>query len=81
MSESSFGKGVGDGVTLAALVVRDAGALINSPRAGVMRFMPALNVGPAEIDDMVGVGRGSGPGSSLTVPARSSSNATVRMGG
>jgi acetylornithine/N-succinyldiaminopimelate aminotransferase len=54
MSDASIGKGVGDGVTLAALVVRDAGALVNSPRAGVMRFMPALNVGPAEIDDMVG---------------------------
>jgi acetylornithine/N-succinyldiaminopimelate aminotransferase len=32
---------------------RERGLLLNSPRTGVLRFMPALNVGDAEIDTMV----------------------------
>jgi acetylornithine/N-succinyldiaminopimelate aminotransferase len=32
---------------------REGGLLINSPRPSVLRFMPALNVGDAEIDTMV----------------------------
>ncbi|HKO89351.1 MAG TPA: acetylornithine transaminase [Burkholderiales bacterium] len=32
---------------------RDAGLLLNSPRPGWLRFMPALNVGHPEIDRMV----------------------------
>jgi acetylornithine/N-succinyldiaminopimelate aminotransferase len=32
---------------------REAGLLLNSPRPSVLRFMPALNVGDAEIDTMV----------------------------
>ncbi len=33
----------------------EAGVLVNSPRAGVLRFMPALNVGREEIEGMVTV--------------------------
>jgi acetylornithine/N-succinyldiaminopimelate aminotransferase len=32
---------------------RETGLLLNSPRPSVLRFMPALNVGDAEIDTMV----------------------------
>ena len=32
---------------------RESGLLLNSPRPGVLRFMPALNVADAEIDSMV----------------------------
>jgi len=32
---------------------RERGLLLNSPRASVLRFMPALNVGEAEIDTMI----------------------------
>ena len=32
---------------------REAGLLLNSPRPSVLRFMPALNVGDAEIDTMI----------------------------
>ena len=32
---------------------REGGLLLNSPRPSVLRFMPALNVGDAEIDTMV----------------------------
>lgn len=32
---------------------RERGLLLNSPRPGVLRFMPALNVADAEIDSMV----------------------------
>ncbi len=39
----------GDLVTLA----REAGLLINSPRPDTLRFMPALNIGRAEIDGMI----------------------------
>ena len=34
---------------------REAGLLLNAPRAGVLRFMPALNVARGEIDEMLGV--------------------------
>jgi acetylornithine/N-succinyldiaminopimelate aminotransferase len=67
MSDSSFGKGVGDGVTLVALdlgreigprvveLAREASVLVNSPRAGVLRFVTALNAGRGEIDELMGV--------------------------
>jgi acetylornithine/N-succinyldiaminopimelate aminotransferase len=32
---------------------REAGLLLNSPRPSMLRFMPALNVGDAEIDTMI----------------------------
>ena len=32
---------------------REGGLLLNSPRPSVLRFMPALNVGDAEIDTMI----------------------------
>lgn len=41
----------GDVVQLA----RDAGLLINSPRPDSLRFMPALNITQAEIDETVGI--------------------------
>jgi acetylornithine/N-succinyldiaminopimelate aminotransferase len=34
---------------------RAAGLLVNSPRADILRFMPALNVSEAEIDRMADV--------------------------
>jgi acetylornithine/N-succinyldiaminopimelate aminotransferase len=34
---------------------REAGLLLNAPRAGVLRFMPALNVARGEIDEMLQV--------------------------
>ncbi|TAK83150.1 MAG: acetylornithine transaminase [Betaproteobacteria bacterium] len=34
---------------------REKRVLINSPRAGVLRFMPALNVGRSEIAEVVGI--------------------------
>ena len=36
-------------------LAREAGVLVNAPRAGVLRFMPALNVSRGEIGEMVGV--------------------------
>ncbi len=36
-------------------LAREAGVLVNSPRAGVLRFMPALNVEREEIDEGVAV--------------------------
>ena len=44
------------GSDLGSLLVeraRERGLLLNSPRASVLRFMPALNVGEAEIDTMI----------------------------
>jgi len=39
-------------------LAREAGVLVNSPRPGALRFMPALNVGRREIDEATGlVGR------------------------
>ena len=32
---------------------RDLGLLLNAPRANILRFMPALNVSRAEIDEMI----------------------------
>ena len=34
-------------------LAREKGVLVNSPRAGVLRFMPALNVARGEIDEML----------------------------
>jgi acetylornithine/N-succinyldiaminopimelate aminotransferase len=34
-------------------IARDAGVLLNAPRANLLRFMPALNVTNAEIDTMM----------------------------
>jgi acetylornithine/N-succinyldiaminopimelate aminotransferase len=36
-------------------LAREAGVLVNSPRAGVLRFMPALNVGVEDVGEGVGV--------------------------
>jgi acetylornithine/N-succinyldiaminopimelate aminotransferase len=51
----TLGKGIGGGVPLAALLARalQGGLLINSPRPTSLRFMPALNVTRAEIDEML----------------------------
>src|SRR5215471_11100518 len=43
---------IGSAVVDAALA---RGLLVNSPRPAVMRFMPALTVSPAEIDEMIGI--------------------------
>jgi acetylornithine/N-succinyldiaminopimelate aminotransferase len=43
---------IGSAVVDAALT---HGLLINSPRPAVLRFIPALNVSPAEIDEMMGI--------------------------
>jgi acetylornithine/N-succinyldiaminopimelate aminotransferase len=50
-----LGREIGSAVVDAAL---DRGLLVNSPRPAVLRFMPALNVSPAEIDEMIGILRG-----------------------
>jgi acetylornithine/N-succinyldiaminopimelate aminotransferase len=42
---------IGSAVVDAALA---RGLLVNSPRPAVLRFMPALTVSPAEIDEMIG---------------------------
>ena len=34
---------------------REAGLLLNAPRPGLLRFVPALNVSPAEIDSMLAI--------------------------
>ena len=34
-------------------IARDNGLLLNSPRPALLRFMPALNVSAAEIDQMI----------------------------
>ena len=38
-----------------ALAMQPTGLLLNSPRPNLLRFMPALNVSEAEIDQMVGM--------------------------
>ena len=43
---------IGPAVAAAAL---ERGVLINAPRPDSLRFMPALNVTHAEIDQMIGV--------------------------
>ncbi len=45
-----LGRDIGQGVCAAAM---DNGLLVNSPRASVLRFMPALTVTPEEIDLMI----------------------------
>jgi acetylornithine/N-succinyldiaminopimelate aminotransferase len=45
-----LGREIGSPLVDAALV---RGLLMNSPRPAVLRFMPALNVAPAEIDEMI----------------------------
>jgi acetylornithine/N-succinyldiaminopimelate aminotransferase len=40
-------------------LAREVGVLVNSPRAGVLRFMPALNVSRGEIDEMLDVVAGA----------------------
>jgi acetylornithine/N-succinyldiaminopimelate aminotransferase len=50
-----LGREIGSAVVDAAL---DRGLLVNSPRPAVLRFMPALNVSLAEIDEMIGILRG-----------------------
>jgi acetylornithine/N-succinyldiaminopimelate aminotransferase len=47
-----LGGEIGSAVADAALI---RGLLVNSPRPAVMRFMPALNVSRAEIDEMIGI--------------------------
>jgi len=47
-----LGQEIGSAVVDAALV---RGLLVNSPRPAVLRFMPALNVSRAEIDEMIGI--------------------------
>jgi acetylornithine/N-succinyldiaminopimelate aminotransferase len=34
-------------------IARDNGLLLNSPRPNLLRFMPALNVTTAEVDQMI----------------------------
>jgi acetylornithine/N-succinyldiaminopimelate aminotransferase len=46
-----LGRDVGASIVDAA---RDAGLLLNSPRAATLRFMPALTVSAGEIDQMLG---------------------------
>jgi len=38
-----------------ALVLQPTGLLLNAPRPNLLRFMPALNVSEAEIDQMIGM--------------------------
>ncbi len=33
----------------------EAGLLINAPRPATLRFMPALNIGNAQVDEMIGI--------------------------
>ena len=47
-----LGREIGSAVVDAALA---RGLLVNSPRPSVLRFMPALIVSPAEIDEMIGI--------------------------
>src|SRR5207248_3373214 len=47
-----LGREIGTAVVEAALA---RGLLVNSPRPAVLRFMPALNVSSAEIDEMSGI--------------------------
>jgi len=47
-----LGREIGSAVVDAALA---RGLLVNSPRPAVLRFMPALIVSPAEIDEMIGI--------------------------
>ena len=47
-----LGREIGSAVVDAALA---RGLLVNSPRPAVLRFMPALNVSRAEIDEMIGI--------------------------
>jgi acetylornithine/N-succinyldiaminopimelate aminotransferase len=51
-----LGREIGSQVVEAALTRR---LLINSPRPASLRFMPALNVARAEIDEMTGILRES----------------------
>jgi len=43
----------GDIGSKVADLARDDGLLLNSPRANLLRFMPALNLSQEEIDTMV----------------------------
>lgn len=44
----------GPQLVAAALAMQPQGLLLNSPRPNLLRFMPALNVSEAEIDQMIG---------------------------
>lgn len=44
----------GPQLVAAALTMQPQGLLLNSPRPNLLRFMPALNVSEAEIDQMIG---------------------------
>ena len=43
----------GPAIVQAALTMEPQGVLLNSPRPNLLRFMPALNVSEAEIDQMI----------------------------
>ncbi|HQA10651.1 acetylornithine transaminase [Zoogloea sp.] len=43
----------GPAIVQAALVMEPQGLLLNAPRGNLLRFMPALNVSEAEIDQMI----------------------------
>ena len=45
----------GPAIVQAALTMEPQGVLLNSPRPNLLRFMPALNVSEAEIDQMIDV--------------------------
>lgn len=44
----------GSQLVASALMMQPRGLLLNSPRPNLLRFMPALNVSEAEIDQMIG---------------------------
>ncbi len=50
-----LGKDIGPKVVEAARGLAPVGLLLNSPRPDLLRFMPALNVTRAEIDQMIGM--------------------------
>ena len=45
----------GPEIVAKALALTPCGLLLNAPRANLLRFMPALNVSEAEIDQMIGL--------------------------
>ena len=50
-----LGKDIGAQIVDTAREMAPAGLLLNSPRPDLLRFMPALNVTTAEIDQMIGM--------------------------
>jgi acetylornithine/N-succinyldiaminopimelate aminotransferase len=48
-----LGKDIGPKIVEAARNLEPLGLLLNSPRPDLLRFMPALNVTHAEIDQML----------------------------